>query len=517
MIAQPPQHARGFRMAGRECNMRMRSRRLGVVAGAAVIAAGLAVLPTTASAGAGDTILNPGPFTMTVEGGFMNLAGTLAPLRSSADPARCNDGLNNDDSVNGGDPQDTNIDWDGKLASGVDAQCNGLNNALKAADDSETKTGNQPKVQITISGEVDADGVVDVTNVVIPPEYLFSRTDPVGNPSGGGLVLDITFAADTSGTANGFIDPATGDAELDVTFSMRIVQAFFGIDCTINPISFTLSNDAGSAYNAGPLGVSQSPYNTDNGQVTVSNNIFTIPASQNTDPLSTSNVCTNVIDSGFGVPSASGESAAQFFSISDPIAESGLSAGNTIAGTVTDGVSGLGGIVMTLMDEHDGWNIVDTTITDGSGNYSFSALTAGNYSVRAFDPSGAYQREWKDDALTYKTASVLVVTDAATTNGDMVLGAAPAGGITGRAMDASTNAPIANARVHIFHATDGYVGGLRTGADGYFLMQGLPDGQYFVWYRADTYTSKWHMYKMLFFNADQVTVAGDVAWGSSLL
>jgi hypothetical protein len=228
-------------------------------------------------------------------------------------------------------------------------------------------------------------------------------------------------------------------------------------------------------------------------------------------------VCENIIDPALSLPAASGLSAAEFYSISDPVAQSGLSSGNTIDGTVTDGVNPLPGIVVTLMDEHPGWNIVDTAVTDSNGDYSFNSVTAGNYAVRAFDANGAYQREWKDDHLTYLTADDVVVTDSTVANGDMTLASAPAGGLAGRAMEASSGNPIAGSRVHVFHETDGYVGGAITGADGYWMMRGLPNGNYFVWYKTTGYSSQWYQFALLFFNADLVNVNGGISWASATL
>jgi uncharacterized repeat protein (TIGR01451 family) len=51
------------------------------------------------------------------------------------------------------------------------------------------------------------------------------------------------------------------------------------------------------------------------------------------------------------------------------------------------GEPGVAGVAVELLDS--GMTVIDTTVTDGSGNYSFSGLTPGDYFVRFILPGGA--------------------------------------------------------------------------------------------------------------------------------
>ena len=217
------------------------------------------VLVGGAGAGPGDVVLNPGPVTMTVDaGGFFNVAGNDLSLPSTATLPQCSDGINNDVAVdNPASAQDTNIDFDGVPK---DAQCNSL------ADDSEVKAGVQPRQYITLSGNVDQDGNINVPqgSVSFPPFYVFSD-------AGGAIDVLPTPLSDATGT----LDPATGEASLSLDWQLRVAQNFFRIDCVAS-ISMDLSSDPGNAANSGSIPVTPSPYNTTTGDVTVTGNTFAI-------------------------------------------------------------------------------------------------------------------------------------------------------------------------------------------------------------------------------------------------
>ncbi len=191
-----------------------------------------------------------------------------------------------------------------------------------------------------------------------------------------------------------------------------------------------------------------------------------------------------------------------------------------IGGTVTDATSSnpLAGITVTLMKANPSWVIQGTTTTDASGTYQFTGVPDGNYQVRFFDGTGAHQRTWYHDKLTYKSGDVLTIASASdVVTADQALAAAPAGRITGRAQ--TTTAGIPGIQVSLYTATDGFFATTVTGADGYYLFQGVPDGDYYVQFvdGSHHYLSQWYSYKLLFFNANKITISGGNTFPASAL
>lgn len=192
-----------------------------------------------------------------------------------------------------------------------------------------------------------------------------------------------------------------------------------------------------------------------------------------------------------------------------------------IQGTVTAQVGGapLQGIVVTLMDGNPGWHIINTAITDVNGKYSFTGLANGTYSVRFFDASANYGRTWYDSKQTYKSANVLTITspsDALVAN--QALPPRPTGYLTGRAQ-LGTGAGIAGVDVYVYTENSGFYAYAQTGANGYYYIGGVPPGKYWVWFQdpQHRYLSQWYNFKLLFFNANLVTVGTDQTWANALL
>ena len=98
------------------------------------------------------------------------------------------------------------------------------------------------------------------------------------------------------------------------------------------------------------------------------------------------------------------------------------------------------------------------------------------------------------------------------------LATAPSGVITGRAQ---TKAPVGIAGIHValYTKSNGYYAGAVTGADGYYQFNGVPAGDYYIQFTdpSHTYRSQWYNFKLLFFNADVVTVGTGVTRASALM
>ena len=78
-----------------------RGRLVAMLACAALVATLTSALaPGPVSAAVGDTVLNPGPFKLVANGGgFFNVSGHQVDLPSAATPVECNNGANDDISI----------------------------------------------------------------------------------------------------------------------------------------------------------------------------------------------------------------------------------------------------------------------------------------------------------------------------------------------------------------------------------------------------------------------------------
>ena len=138
--------------------------------------------------------------------------------------------------------------------------------------------------------------------------------------------------------------------------------------------------------------------------------------------------------------------------------------------------------------------------------------------VRFFDGTGAHARTWFNSKSTYKTADVLTIASSSdVVDASQALAAAPSGVITGRAQ--TTTGGIAGIHVSLYTKSNGYYAGAVTGAGGYYQFNGVPAGDYYIQFTdpTHTYRSQWYNYKLLFFNADVVTVGSGVTRASALL
>jgi predicted acyl esterase/5-hydroxyisourate hydrolase-like protein (transthyretin family) len=192
-----------------------------------------------------------------------------------------------------------------------------------------------------------------------------------------------------------------------------------------------------------------------------------------------------------------------------------------VSGTVTEEGSGLPavGVTVTLMNINPSWTIAATTVTDGSGHYSFDPVPDGSYQLRFFDGQGRYQRTWYSSKQSYLHADVVTVSGGVSLPANQALPAMPTGQISGRVQSAS-GAGRPGISVRIYRESDGYYAGGITGADGYFLLQGVPAGNYrvqFVDATGPIPKQQWYKFKALAFNAETVVVGTGTSYASALM
>jgi len=161
-----------------------------------------------------------------------------------------------------------------------------------------------------------------------------------------------------------------------------------------------------------------------------------------------------------------------------------LAPAGTISGRVTDeNGNGIPNIWVTVYDLNN--NHMGGQFTDTQGNYIIPyGLIAGSYKVY-FDAHNRglnYINEWYNNKDSFANAdAVIVVTGQITTGIDAQLAAG--GTISGRVTDESGNG-IADAGVNIQDTNGSNIDGTRTDADGNYSFQGLPAGNWKVYFNA---------------------------------
>ncbi|WP_334142541.1 carboxypeptidase regulatory-like domain-containing protein [Rhabdothermincola sp.] len=319
-----------------------------VVTAFAVVASlfGLSVASAPQASAAG-TWQNPGNWTLYTQTGELALAGRGGPLQPPTRPYECNNGTNDDQSLT--DPnlppvfQDTMPDFNATAsesgtATGGTASTlvhsgktwatnqwagytvvitggtgsgqfrkvvSNTNNTLtvspnwtttpnntsqyqirasdpeceSATDDSEIMPGIQPRVITNLAANIAADGTLSSATFTLAPIYVY-----INQPLAGTVAISTTATS-----VSGWIDPATGAAQFDVTMDATVVGPFG--TCPISGINV-------SARTSNPGGV---PYNSSTGFLTVVDNTFVVPATTG------GGLCGSV-NSSFGLPSAPGQS-----------------------------------------------------------------------------------------------------------------------------------------------------------------------------------------------------------------
>jgi len=192
-----------------------------------------------------------------------------------------------------------------------------------------------------------------------------------------------------------------------------------------------------------------------------------------------------------------------------------------VSGTVTASGSGepAAGVIVTLMNENPSWTVAGTDTTDAAGAYSFASVPDGDYQLRFFDPQGRYQRSWYASKPTYRTADRVTVSAGASPPADQALPPMPSGQISGRVHGAAGTGK-AGVQVQVFHQPGGFYASAITGADGYYLLRGVPPGNYLVQFIDPSGTfprQQWFRFKALAFNAETVVVGTDTAYASALM
>ncbi|WP_310529441.1 carboxypeptidase-like regulatory domain-containing protein, partial [Nocardioides sp.] len=153
------------------------------------------------------------------------------------------------------------------------------------------------------------------------------------------------------------------------------------------------------------------------------------------------------------------------------------------------------------------WTFADSTSTDASGHYAFTALTAQDYRLQ-FQANGQVQEYWNDKPTLDAADSITVVPDVTkTANAVLADPLRITGTVTGTGGTPLNGATVtAEQRVTEFGATFwDYVDSVLTPANGTYSLQ-VPPGQMRIRFEAATYMSEYYDDALDAVDADPVTV-----------
>ena len=262
-------------------------------------------------------------FKLKVSSAFLKLSDTEFSFDESTPPA-CSDGVNSDEDLLGGAPQDTNIDF-----AGGDTQC------TSPTDNSEVQGGNQPVIPVTLTGTIAANGdwSVPTTGIVFPQVFLFARAPVVG-------AFIVTVSISGTHAATGNLNANTGVASNRVRLRVDLDGSNLGSDCHIgdaaNPIDVNTFITGTTAPPGPNTPISGVPYDADTGSMTLVNNSYSVPGASgcSTFPINVN----NELNTSLGLPSPAGKNTAILDGVFDPVSARPLRAINP-ALAVTPGVA----------------------------------------------------------------------------------------------------------------------------------------------------------------------------------
>jgi hypothetical protein len=169
---------------------------------------------------------------------------------------------------------------------------------------------------VTLSGDVDEDG-----NLTVPADGVSFPTLIVPLDVSDllpGLVLDLEVLITAPNGATGQIDPATGELDWDLTLDISIQDAdgLLAEDCGLRGIALSLTTDASGAL----TGVA---YDDEDGTATVVDNTFVVPAASGCGNLFGLIDIDDAVNDALDLPSAPGDAFVTLAQVFDPILVAG--------------------------------------------------------------------------------------------------------------------------------------------------------------------------------------------------
>lgn len=162
------------------------------------------------------------------------------------------------------------------------------------------------------------------------------------------------------------------------------------------------------------------------------------------------------------------------------------SVSGSISGTITDSNGNtLAGIEVTLFRYNtiEGyWETLQTTTTDGTGNYRYEDTDVGSYRLRFRDPTESYAEEFHSNKYTVESALDVEVTDDNETvvNGELVDAASISGTVTNNAATPLMGISVNLLRLDFSTTEWIYLSSQATDANGAYSFGGLSSGTFVV-------------------------------------
>ena len=170
-----------------------------------------------------------------------------------------------------------------------------------------------------------------------------------------------------------------------------------------------------------------------------------------------------------------------------------LATGGTIAGTLTDAVSGhaVGGVEVEAISSGGGFSGYEVSASDGT--YRIGGLSAGSYTVEFVPYTSAYSTQYYNGVTSLASATSVAVSLGQTTSG---INATLSGGgsVSGTVDGGSSANPLSGASVYLYSTSYQYYGTATTDANGSFFFGGIPAGSYIAYFNSPSgaYTSEYY-------------------------
>jgi hypothetical protein len=365
-------------------------------------------------------------------------------------------------------------------------------------DSDSSTSGVQPTTTTT-----DSNGDYEFTNVT-PGNYLIKETDPTGytsvsdgdttddgddtptNTNTNNNLIPVTITANETDSGNNFVDEQTG------TISGTVLADINNDDIGDSPLSgvtIELYNDGGAT----PIAITTTNSNGGYSFTNLAPGNYEVKETNLTDYTDVSDADgtgsndINTIDVSL--------SPGEIDSGNDFVDERGLISGKVQADTDNNNVGDtpLANVTLTLKDNNG--DVVDTTTTDANGDYSFTDLASGTYTVEQTN-LGGYTDVHEEDSVNDGTddtdletsasnndniLDVVLVGGEADTGNDFVDEAIP-GSISGKVLadtndDAIGDSPLAGVTVTLGGDATATT---TTASDGSYSFTGLAAGNYTV-------------------------------------
>jgi hypothetical protein len=188
-----------------------------------------------------------------------------------------------------------------------------------------------------------------------------------------------------------------------------------------------------------------------------------------------------------------------------------------IQGQVTDGANPIQGIQVQAYDTTQTLRLVNTSTTDGNGNYTVRLLPTGNVRLLFFANGTNFASEWYNDKASFETSDSVAVTSGGTVNNiNAVL--VQGGSVSGTVTEETSAIPLNGVRVELWTATNQFYQWASTNANGVYTFSGVAAGDYKLYFARVNrwFQPEWYNDKADFASADTITVtAGQALTGRS--